>query len=120
MSGGSLHLVDHCDVERYTQSASGQGYGRKRVPAVHLSNVSCRLVTKTRRGFNSVTGEWLVTTEYKLLALHGADIEEGDRITSVVLQDGTLSQLDFEVDGGSIPHRGHMAWHKTLMLRRVT
>ena len=117
MSGGSLFLVDSCDVHRYAVTA--QTYGSKRTPEPHLSDVPCRIVIKVQRGFNSVTGEWVKRTDYTLLAMYNADILEGDRITNVRTQDGTLDAMNFEVDGGAYLRRGRMATHLKMDLRRV-
>ena len=116
MSGGSLFLVDSCDVSRY--AVTSQQYGSKRTPAAHLSDVPCRLVPKDARGFNSVTGEWMEETFYTLLTLADVDIEEGDRITNIRMHDDTLDQLNFEVDG-ILRRRGRMASHRRMKLKRV-
>ena len=117
MSGGSLFLVDHCDVLRYTVTA--QAYGSKRTPEPHLSDVPCRLVIKEQKGFNSVTGEWMKDTDYTLLTLPDVDIEEGDRVTNVRMHNDTLDQLLFEVDGGALKRRGRMATHRRMKLKRI-
>ena len=117
MSGGSLFLVDSCDVSRYTVTA--QVYGSKRTPAAHLSDVPCRLVIKDQHGFNSVTGAWVKKTDYTLLTLADVDIEEGDRVTNVRMHNDVLDDLTFEVDGGALKRRGRMAMHRRMKLRRV-
>ena len=117
MSGGSLFLVDHCDVSRYTVTA--QAYSTKRTPAAHLSDVPCRLVIKEQEGFNSVTGEWVTRETYLLLTLPDVDIEEGDRVTNVRSHNDTLDQLNFEVDGGALKRRGRMARLRSMKLKRV-
>ena len=117
MSGGSLYLVDRCDVSRYTVTA--QAYGSKRTPAAHLSDVPCRLVIKEQKGFNSVTGEWVKRADYTLLTLADVDIEEGDRVTNIRMHNDTLDQLNFEVDGGALKRRGRMAVHRRMKLKRV-
>jgi len=117
MSGGSLFLVDSCDVWRY--ASTSQAYGKKRTPAIHLSDVPCRLIIKEQRGFNSVTGEWLKQTTYRLLTLHDVDLVEGDRVTNIRMHDATLDNLNFEVDGGALVRRGRMAAHRSMSLKRV-
>lgn len=118
MIGGGLYLVDRCDVKR--KAASKQAYGSKPVYTDHLSAVPCRLDTTNQRGFNSITAEWVVTTVYQLEVQPNRDIQEGDRITNIRLQDGTLMIENFEVDGGAIPLRGRMAALTILSLKKVS
>lgn len=113
-----LYLVDRCDVQR--RGRTDQAYGGKAKYSPHLGSLPCRLVVKTQRGFNSLTAEWVVATTYSLVTAPDADVTEGDRITNLRTQDGELVQQNFEVDGGAVKHRGRMAQHKTLRLRRMT
>lgn len=119
MSGGALYLVDRCNVERWNRKL--QAYGGGKTYAPHLASVPCRFVTKTQMAQSAITGEWTKVTTYKVMVLHDADIEEGDRIVNVVLQGATAADThQYEVEGGAIPHRGRMARHKTLTLKKVS
>lgn len=117
MIGGGLFLADRCDVKRPSKSV--QAYGSKDVPQNHLSDEPCWLETKTQRGFSSITGQWVVTTTYDLHVRNGRDLREGDIITNIRLQDGTLLTNEFSVDGGVIPTRGRMLAVTTLSLKQV-
>lgn len=110
------HLTHRCNTQRYT--ATAQSYGRQRVPAAHLTAVHCRLKTETQRAFNSVTGEWLVSTRYKLQVLRSEDILAGDRVTAVIDEFGDNIPGDFEVAGEAV-RRGAALWARTLELNKV-
>ena len=119
MSGGALFLVDRCEVQRWNRKM--QAYGGGKTYASHLTSVPCRFVTKTQNAQSAITGEWTKLTTYKVMVLPDADIEEGDRIVNVVLQGATVADShQYEVDGGALPHRGRMARHKTLTLKKVS
>lgn len=111
-----LTLIHRCAVQRYATAA--EGYGSKRTAAAHLSDVHCRLQTKMQRAFNSLSGQWLVTTSYRLLVPYGTDVLAGDRITSVVDEDGNTVAGNWEV-AGVLEKRGHATRHKSLELNKV-
>lgn len=120
-----FHLIHRCDVERYAEVEGTQGYGEQKAPAAHLSRVHCRLKTEAQRGFNSITGQWVVSTRYKLLVQFDEDILAGDRITNLVDEYG---KVDARRDGkphtyevsGETPLRGHTLRLKKLELNQVT
>jgi len=113
-----LFLADHCDILR--PGRQPQGYGGKQVYAPHLSNVPCRVIAKQQRGFNSLTAEWIVETQYSIVFRNDIDVAEGDRITNIVLHDGTHDARNYRVDGGVITRRGRMASAKIAALKQVT
>lgn len=116
---GASHLIDRCNVQR--RSATSQGYGAKPAyAAAHLTGEPCRLVEKAQRGFNSITAQWITDTAYKMMFQSEADVLEGDRITNIVLQDGTKLTQNFEVEGGSLQHRGRMSRHRMVRLKKVS
>jgi hypothetical protein len=111
------HLLHRCDVQRYATAA--QDYGKKRTPAAHLRGVHCRLKTETQRAFNSLTGQWLVSTRYWLQVMRDVDIVAGDRVTAVVDEYGASIPGDFEV-AGAADRRAAMLRLKTLELNKVS
>jgi hypothetical protein len=111
------HLIHRCDVQRYTETS--QGYGEQRTPAAHLSDVHCRLKTEQQRAFNSLTGQWLVTTRYKLLVQFLEDITAGDRVTNIVDEYGVTDTHTYEV-AGATPLRGHTLRLNKLELNKVS
>lgn len=115
MSG--RHLIHRCNTQRYT--ASSQGYGQKRTPAANLTAVHCRLQTKQQRAFNTLTGEWLVSTRYQMQFLRDADVIAGDRITAVTDEYGASIAGNFEV-AGIIDRRAAMLRLKTAELNKVS
>jgi hypothetical protein len=95
------HLIHRCDIHRY--SSTEQGYGKKRVPSIEVTDVPCRLKEKVQRAFNSVTGQWMVDTRYTLQVEFGADLIAGDRVTNVVDEYGQAMLGNYEVAG--VHHR---------------
>lgn len=119
MSGYSF-LIDRCDTER--RGVTDEPYGGKPAYTSHLTGVACRLVTKQQQGFNSITAQWLVTTQYTLELMHGTDIREGDRITNLVLDRDRNEEAvsgTFQVDGGIMPSRGRVHRLLKATLKRV-
>ena len=49
-----------------------------------------------------------------------ADIQEGDRVSNIRLNDGTVLTQIYEVDGGSLQHRGRMTRHRMVTLKKVS
>jgi len=121
---GGLYLTDTCEL--LARGTKLQAYGIKPTHTTPLAeNVPCRLIEKTQRGFNSVTGQWLTTTTYKLFLPYDQEIIEGDRVTNIRLHGNQESNQvallthHYEVEGGALPHRGAMAQHKTVMLKKI-
>lgn len=114
-------FTDRCDVKR--RATTAQGYGSKPSYALHLTGQPFLLVTKTQRGFNSVTGEWLVSTSYTGHFPTGTDIQEGDQLANVSLDDNADSDVvggTFQVDGGAVSRRGRGSRVKIVGLKRVS
>lgn len=114
-------FTDLCDVQR--RGTTAQGYGAKPSYAIHLTGQPFLLVAKAERGFNSVTGEWLVSTSYTGHFPAGVDVQEGDRLTNVSLDDKSDSEDvggTFQVDGGAIARRGRGSRVKIVGLKRVS
>jgi hypothetical protein len=117
MPGLAAHFDHRCDVQRYSLAVDAYN-NQARTPGPHLSDVPCRLVIKAQRGFNSLTGQWMVTTAYKLFVVHSLDVKAGDRITNLVDETGSINAHNFEVEA-ALPHRGRTVQHRTLELRKV-
>lgn len=115
---GLLFLVDKCSTKRRGREAQPYG-GKPQYLERPLTDAPCRLKTKTERGFNSITAEWVVTTDYELHLQADADIREGDRV-NITLQDGTVIPENLEVDGGAIQRRGRMDQIKLVSLKKVS
>lgn len=114
-------FTDRCDVQR--RATTAQGYGSKPSYSSHLTGQPFLLVTKTQRGFNSVTGEWLVSTSYAGHFPSDADVQEGDQLRNVSLDRNADPETiggTFQVDGGAISRRGRGSRVKILGLRRVS
>lgn len=110
-------MVDKCSTKRRGREAQAYG-GKPQYLDQPLTDVPCRLKTKTQHGFNSITAEWVTTTNYELHLPASADIREGDRV-DITLQDGT-SIPDLKVDGGAIQRRGRMEQVKLVSLKRIS
>jgi hypothetical protein len=113
-------FTDLCDVQRRAKVA--QGYGSKPSYGEHLTGQPFLLVMKAQRGFNSLTGEWLVSTSYSGHFPAAVDIQEGDRLTNVALnREGDSEDIGgtFQVDGGVMPRRGRGTRVKIVGLKRV-
>jgi len=114
-------FTDLCDVQR--RATTAQGYGSKPSYELHLRGQPFRLVTKSERGLNSVTGEWLVSTSYAGHFPTDVDIQEGDRLANVALdREGDSNEVTgtFQVDGGVMPQRGRASRVKIVGLKRVS
>ena len=114
-------FTDACDVQR--RATVAQGYGSKPSYAEHLTGQPFLLVMKAQRGFNSLTGEWVVSTIYNGHFSAAVDIQEGDRLTNVALnREGNSEDIGgtFQVDGGVIPQRGRGTRVKIVGLKRVS
>lgn len=110
------HLVHRCDTQRYSEVT--QGYGSQRTPTDHLYSLHCRFKTDVQRGFNSVSGHWVVSTGYKLMVEFDADVVAGDRVTNVLDERGQAIPGNYEV-AGAMERRGQAMRHKTLVLNKV-
>lgn len=114
-------FTDRCDVKR--RATTAQGYGSKPSYALHLTGQPFLLVTKTQRGFNSVTAEFVVDTSYTGHFPPDTDVQEGDQLTNVSLDRNADPETvggTFQVDGGALSRRGRGSRVKILGLRRVS
>lgn len=116
-----LIFTDRCDV--YRRATTAQGYGSKPAYSSLLSDQPFLLVTKSQRGFNSITAEWVTTTLYTGHFPTGADVQEGDQLQDVVLnRNGETETFSgtFQVDGGAISRRGRGSRIQIVGLKRVS
>jgi hypothetical protein len=113
-----MFYSDLCDIQR--RGVTTQAYGSKPAYTEHKFNVRCRLSAKRKGGFNSVTGEWVIITEYRLMLPRNTDIEEGDRVVNIRQKGDSAIRKNFQVDGGALQRRGRSHRHKTVILKQVT
>ena len=113
-----LIFADRCETRKRTLVPDGYN-NRKVAYADPVTDVRCRYSEKARRGFNSLTGEWMTTTDVKLMVPYNSDLNEGDRVQNIVLQNGDLVTGIFEVEGSIVNRRGRMVRHRSMMLRKV-
>lgn len=106
-----------CDTARATSTTDAYR-NEKRTWSANLSGQPCRYKEVSRRGFNSVTAEWVITSEYRLFVPFGTDIEVGDRVTRVAFEDGTEITDEFKVVS-RLQRRGHGLRHETLIMEKV-
>lgn len=111
------HFIHTCDVLRPVL-ADDAHRNKKRTYPLYLAGVRCRLKTEAKRGFNSITAEWVITTSYKLFTQFNAPIQAGDRVTNIRLEDGELVEDVFEVVS-DIKRRGVGNRHRTMILEKV-
>lgn len=111
------HLIHTCVVSR-PEAQADRYQNQKRVYRVHLPEVRCRLRTTSQRVQNTITGEWAIRTGYQLLATFGTDIQVGDRIGPVTLEDGSTDAFTYEVKA-ALPRRGGYARHLALELEQT-
>lgn len=111
------HFIHQCVVRRATLQTD-RYKNQKRVYEVHLVEVRCRLVIKEQNVQNTITAELVLRTSERLLVAAGTDIQAGDRIGPVTVEDGTVLQQTWEVKG-ALPRRGAYARHLSLALEMV-
>lgn len=109
-------FTDLADVWRPTTSS--EPYGGKDVPAVHLTDAQCRLTEKEQRGFNSLTGQWVIDTAYKVQFPHTADVKVGDQLRNIRRDGQTAVSVILEITGGG-KRRGHLSRLKSFSLKSI-
>jgi hypothetical protein len=111
------HLIHRCSTER-PDTTEGV-YGQDRNTWVdHLSGVRCRLVIKEQKKLVDTEHEGAVISTYKLMVLRRTDLKQGDRITSVVDDEGT-TWGPFTVQE-VLPRRSRRTHHITFTLERIS
>lgn len=111
------HLIHTFSSERPEDIDEGV-YGQDRPDwEAHLSGVRCRLVIKDQKKVVDTEHEGAVVSTYKLMVLKGTDLKQGDRITQVVDDQGTIWG-PFTVEE-VLPRRSRRTHHITFTLERV-
>ena len=118
MSGIDGHLIHTCVVYRAVLQED-RYKNQKRDFRVHLAEVRCRLVIRDEQVVNSITAELVVRTVERLFVPAGTDIQAGDRIGPVTVENGTVLSQTWEVRG-ALPRRGAYARHLSLALEQVS
>lgn len=113
------HLKHRCDVFR-AELVTDEYENKRRDfgSTAHLSDVRCLYVVKSKSVFDTESGELQTVKEIKMIVGADEDVEEGDRVTDIVLESETLSG-DFDVVAAIQHRRARSLSHKTLMLRKV-
>ena len=109
-------LIHRCSVQHRSNTA--KAYGAAAAYGTATTDVHCRLVIKSQKGFNSITGLFAVATTYTMLFKMNADVLAGDRISAVVDESGTAIAGNFEIEA-VLPRRGAMSRHKATVLNKV-
>jgi hypothetical protein len=111
------HLIDRCRIERATVTRSPYGNDTE-VWDLWRDNVPCRFVQKRQQLADSATAAEPVVTTYLLLVPAGTDIRIGDRVTRVVLQDGTVDAGPYRIEE-VLRRRGRAERHRSAVLERT-
>lgn len=106
-----------CTVERATEAEDEYNEDAK-TWAPHLTGVRFRLIEKQEREAPGVMAGQPLITVYLALMPVGTDVDEDDRITSIVYEDGTTDDRIFTIESKAI-RRGRAAKHISLQLERV-
>ncbi len=119
--GIDSHFIHHCDIKR---PASGSGnenvHGLSDESSQFMaSGVRFRLIEKNERIWKSEESEAAVVTVYKGLFGPGVDLQERDQLVNVVLEDGTVLEDYFEIEG-ILSRRTRAAHHLSVELKRVS
>jgi hypothetical protein len=115
------HLLDTCTVQR--PAAQPDGYGEDDPDRGDgwedvLTLEPCRLVIKQQRVGDGAFAERPIITVYLLLLRPGADVRPGDRISDVVLGDGTADGAVYRIES-ALKRRGRSTRHTSISLERT-
>lgn len=113
------HLKHRCNVYRAELVVDEYENRRRDFPEKpHVEGVSCLYIVKTRTIVDRVTNEATSLKTVKLFVPVDTDVNEGDRVSEIELEDETLTG-PFDVIS-KIPHRrARSRSHVTLELREV-
>ena len=113
MSLGS-NLIHTCTVLR--DGDSKDAYGNRHGMPVEIDwKVPCRLVEKTQRVVVGEGASGAYITTYLLLSLPDSVIQEGDKVTRIVLEDRTIINRIFRVTS-LVDRHTWRAHHKSAAL----
>lgn len=112
------HFIHECDIERDAGTGEdAHGNDNESWSAGTRVDVAFRLVEQRERVYADEDSAWLTITTYKGLFAHDADIQEGDRLANVTLEDGTTLTEKFYIEE-LIARRSMSIHHKTAVLER--
>lgn len=111
-----IHFADVVDIWRPV--VSNEPYGGRDVPGQHICDLPCRLSEREQRGFNSVTGQWVITTDYHLQIGHNADVRVGDQVRNIRRDRGTAVPAILEIVGGG-KRRGKLVRMKSFSCKSI-
>lgn len=112
------HLVHRCTVLRATLRQD-EYRSDVRVYEAYLTDVSCRLVCKAQRQFDSTTQQFVVVSDYLLLMRPEEEVREGDMIRDLIYEDGACEPGPFVIRA-CLTRRGRAARHLSLHLERIS
>lgn len=113
----AAHLIHRCTIQRGETQLDPYG-NSETTWRDYLLEAPCRLIEDTEQVVNSLTAESAVVTVYTLLVSAGVDIQERDRVSSVMLGEGEASG-PFVVEAVRARHSWALH-HKSAILERVT
>jgi hypothetical protein len=111
-------LIHTCTVQRATTTRDALN-AEVRTWGTVATNVRCRLVIKTQRVGDSAFAERPVVTTHRLLVPAGrTDVQQGDRVITVVDEEGTVDSGPFAILE-VMKRRGRAVKHISLLLERT-
>lgn len=111
------HFIHTCTIQRATEAEDEYNENTK-TWATHLSGVRFRLIEKNEREAPGVMAEQPLITTYLALMPADTDVDEDDRITEIIYEDGSTDDRIFTIETKAI-RRGRAAKHISLQLERV-
>lgn len=113
-----FNFGDKCTISRPVKQENVYG-PRKTAEYEELTNVPCRLRTKQKRGFNSLTAEFVTQTTIELLIAKDVDIRPQDTIKDIVYQGGNeLFNTTYKVES-IVPKRGRFIVYQLATLKQI-
>lgn len=110
-------LIHSCTVQRATMTTDAYRVS-KPVWASVASGLRCRLVATAQRRTPDDLSQSPVIASFKLLVPTGTDVQIGDQITSIALEDGTTDAGPYRIEA-VLTRRAASARHISLQLTRA-
>ena len=119
------HLIHTCTIQR--ASVAEDPYGNDiRSWSDHEQGVACRLVAKRDHIYSDALSQYVTVTTEMLLVAADTDLQAEDRITDLVLEDGSTVTTDddavsqvFQIES-VLPRRSRSHHHTAVTLKRVS
>lgn len=112
----SNHFIHRCNTQRAEQTLDAYQNAVATWRDVNVE-VPCRLVAKAQQVYSDVQAQFFTLTTYTVLLPAGTDILPEDRVTDVVLEDGTTDAGPFSVNAVLV-RRGRAAHHVSVSVTR--